>query len=252
MINLLAQQYCKVIQQPIVADPTSRFLKFRRPDIYAQIDRSKYTEEDFIRIDKLTYGSHVRLQFICPVDPCGCHKWESPIFTRVCDNSGCPFYLKGAGKTCRHQSFINNHILASEYAWDLNIGIDPLEISHYSHKELWFRCQKHKTCNQHIWKSTVANCSNGNSNRCPWCSIPCKQVCLCNSFMNNPLLKLLSQEFDKEKNIGIDPYKLSKGSHEYVWWKCFLCSFSWQSLLYHRTAGSGCPQCATKRNVENI
>ena len=49
MNNPLNQQfYCTVIQQQpiqIIADPNSHLFKFRRPDIYAQIDRNKYTKE---------------------------------------------------------------------------------------------------------------------------------------------------------------------------------------------------------------
>lgn len=320
MINPLAQEYCTVIQPQIIADPTSRFVKFRRPDIYAQIDRSKYTENDFIWIDKLTYGSTKKLWWICPVSPCECHKWETEIRNRMLDK-GCPFCSKnGARKTCIHQSFMNNPILASEYdwdlnpgvnpweistgsgielwfrctkhktcnqhiwkssinnrsnergcpfctglgkskqvclcdsfmsnpilaaeyAWDLNIGVNPREISHYSRTELWFRCTKHKTCNQHIWKSSINNRSSERG--CPWCDH--KQTCLCDTFMNNPLLKLLHEEFDKEKNIDIDPYKLSKCTGIYIWWKCIICLFSWQSKLSSRTHGNGCSQCASKR-----
>lgn len=314
-------KYCTVIQQQIVADPTSRFLKFRRPDLYTQIDRSKYTIEDFIWIDKLTYGSKVKLWWICILNPCGCHKWEATIKNRMVSKLGCPvcYGTGSATKVCIHKSFMINSQLASEYAWDLNPDINPWEISYGSNIEIWFRCTIHKTCKSHIWKSMIYNRSNERD--CPFCSIPCKQVCLCNSFMNNPqlayefdqqlnininpyeissgsnhiliwkcqnhkscdlhiwsamvstrsngagcpfcvnryvcpcntfmnnpLLTLLKDEFDQKINNDIDPYKLSSGSNEYVWWKCSTCLFLWQSTIYNRSNGNGCPKCASLKS----
>lgn len=329
MQQLTQQFYCTAIAPQIIADSTSRFLKFRRPDLYNQIDKEKskltlnLTDE---QIDKLTYGSGVKLWWICCLNPCGCHKWDAQICDRVGKNSGCPFCVKGGSykKTCIHSSFMNDHILAEEFDIERNIGVDPWKISISSDIELWWKCRNHKTCNEHIWKATLANrsknsnlgcpwcynkqtckcssfmndsilasefaydlnqgidpwkissdshidlwwrCSkhktcnthiwsanlnlrNRNSNLgCPWCYNQNGNICQCNTFMNNPLLTLLRDDFDFShfENVGINPYKLSTGSDKNVWWKCSTCLFSWKAIINSRSWGRGCPSCATQR-----
>ena len=247
---LTNQLYCMQINQSntqeIIGDPTSKLFKLRRPDIYSQIDRSKYTNEDFIKIDKLTYGSNFKLWWICNNNQCGCHVWQATINNRIGNSRGCPFCSGKNGQTCIHTSFMNNQQLNLEYAWDLNPNINPWEISHNSHKKIIWRCQKHKTCNNHVWESNVDNRTRGTN--CPFCIN--QQVCPCNSFMNNPLLSLLQEEFDYTniKNYNIDPWKYSSGSVEYLFWKCLFCLFSWSSRIDHRSNGSGCPRCASKRS----
>lgn len=244
--QVLANSTNQTVNSQLIGDQSSRLFKLRRPDLYLQIDRSRYNKDELDKIDKLTFGSNVKLWWICSSNKvCNCHVWEAQINERIRKNSGCPFC--SSSKTCSHMSFMNDKKLANEYAWDLNIGIDPWKISKYSHIELWFRCSSHKTCDEHIWSAQPHNRSR--ETNCPFCINYMGQVCLCNSFMNNPLLTLLRDEFDSnhQGNIGINPYKLSSGSEQNVWWKCSTCYFSWSTLLYYRSNGNGCPKCSEQR-----
>lgn len=56
----------------------------------------------------------------------------------------------------------------------------------------------------------------------------------------------LIQEWDYEKNDGLQPSDLTLGSNKPVWWKCSL-GHSWEISPNHRNRGSGCPYCANKK-----
>lgn len=240
------QLYCV----EITPDPTSKFLKFKRPEIFKQIDRLKYTQEELNKIDRLTCGSKTKLWWICLNNHCGCHKWLATIYDRTRNDgkaTGCPFCCLNR-KLCIHSiSIMNNSLLALEFDQCLNINIDPNKIAPFSNIELWWRCSRHKTCNDHIWRARASDRTNGSN--CPFCSIQRRSACRCDNFMNNPLLVLLRDEFDftNPNNKDINPYILSFGSHVYAWWKCSICNFLFGSTILNRSYGHGCPSCASKR-----
>ena len=60
----------------------------------------------------------------------------------------------------------------------------------------------------------------------------------------------LMKEWDYDKNSNIDPSILSKGVHITAWWICQKCGFSWQSMIYSRTMGTGCPNCSGRLNAK--
>lgn len=63
----------------------------------------------------------------------------------------------------------------------------------------------------------------------------------------------LLEEWDYEKNDSIcDPEKVSCGSNFKVWWKCRCCGHSWNTSIYVRTRGHGCPICARNKARESI
>lgn len=60
--------------------------------------------------------------------------------------------------------------------------------------------------------------------------------------IDNP--KLMA-EWNYEKNIDIDPSKLTIGSGKKIWWKCKKCKNEWQASINNRVGkGSGCPYCS--------
>ena len=62
----------------------------------------------------------------------------------------------------------------------------------------------------------------------------------------------LSKEWHPTKNEGLLPSMFTAGSGEYIWWQCSLCGHEWQTKIHHRTAGSGCPICARKKNKKPV
>ena len=53
----------------------------------------------------------------------------------------------------------------------------------------------------------------------------------------------LIAEWNYDKNIDLDPSKLTLGNHKKVWWKC--CKgHEWQAIIKDRNNGIGCPFCS--------
>lgn len=59
---------------------------------------------------------------------------------------------------------------------------------------------------------------------------------------------VLMEEWDWNKNneIGLNPEKISMKSDKKPWWICKACSASWQTAVYIRSNGHGCPICSRK------
>ncbi len=58
--------------------------------------------------------------------------------------------------------------------------------------------------------------------------------------------KKLLKEWDYEKNQGISPFLISRGSGKKFWWRCQK-NHSWQDSVLHRKHGRGCPYCSGRR-----
>ena len=55
-------------------------------------------------------------------------------------------------------------------------------------------------------------------------------------------MEQLLAEWDDEQNAPLTPQTISYGSSRRVWWKCGK-GHSWQTAVYSRNRGSGCPYC---------
>lgn len=52
-------------------------------------------------------------------------------------------------------------------------------------------------------------------------------------------------QWDGQKNLDLDPTKLTLGSGKYAWWRCLECSHSWRAIVNSRTGSlKRCPQCS--------
>ena len=58
----------------------------------------------------------------------------------------------------------------------------------------------------------------------------------------------LVQEWDIDKNEGMNPDSFSANANTKVWWKCSK-GHSWQALITSRGRGLGCPYCAGQRTL---
>lgn len=61
---------------------------------------------------------------------------------------------------------------------------------------------------------------------------------------------LLKQWADAE-NLPLTVQSVSRGSHQKVWWRCEK-GHLWQSVVYARSAGSGCPYCEHRRPQQRV
>ena len=54
----------------------------------------------------------------------------------------------------------------------------------------------------------------------------------------------LLKEWNYEKNGELKPETFSVSSKTKVWWKCSKCGYEWETSIYRRHTGHGCPYCA--------
>ena len=174
------------------------------------------------------------------------HEWESTIRNRHYLGHGCSI--------CSGKKNVPSVILATLYPklakeWhpSKNGTLTPFDVIPFSHKKVWWKCENH---DNHLWKSTVGNRSNGTG--CPFCSKVHKVVLSnCLATVNPELAK----EWHPTKNGSLTPFDVSVGMKGIkAWWKCDKGEdHEWESLISNRhTLGHGCSICTGKTVVPSV
>ncbi|MBT4035061.1 MAG: zinc-ribbon domain-containing protein [Candidatus Marinimicrobia bacterium] len=141
-------------------------------------------------------------------------------------------------------SFTKSHPdLALEIHPSKNPDFNPASYSEGSHKKIWWECP---FGDDHEWEAPIYSRVKGTG--CPVCSgrkvVPSN--CLATTHPD------LVQEWCWPKNISTTPHEVTAGSHKKVWWKCDKGSdHIWETSVYHRTSGEGCPVCSNNMLVES-
>lgn len=161
-------------------------------------------------------------------------EYESKIIDR---NNGkrCPYC---SGKKVNHTNslFSQKPDITSEWNYDKNADLTPHTVTCGSNKKVWWTCN---TCKSE-WESAISSRSNGKG--CPYCAG--LKVNHTNSlFLLNPEL---ASEWNYDKNRGLTPHSITCGVDKKVWWKCEY-DHEWESMIYSRNSGIGCPYCAGKK-----
>jgi hypothetical protein len=105
-------------------------------------------------------------------------------------------------------------------------------------RKAWWKCK-----NGHSYYTRIQSKTDGRG--CKYCS----------GRKDKPLSETdvrLLDEWDFEKNVGIDPYKITRGCHAKVWWKCKK-GHEWQAVVGNRVRSKiGCLFCINKKvNSDN-
>lgn len=141
---------------------------------------------------KFSTGSIKELIWKCKglntcTENCKPHIWKKDIYSRTVGKN-CPYCSNGGGvkKVCFCKSLCNNLLLKSEFDIILNIGLNPIEISHGSNIRTWWKCI---ICS-HKWKTAIY-CRTGNyKSGCPQCASKQKE-----SFGHRNLRLYLNNKF---------------------------------------------------------
>lgn len=144
------------------------------------------------------------------------------------------------------------HILDKYGHADLAITFDMLNT--FSNRVAIWKCTKticENKC-QHVFKTSVHARTRPRPSGCPYCCIPAKLVCSCNSFKGK-YPSLVSKYWDTEANVGKDSEKMSPHSHIKCNFKCtdVTCDHhKWLSTPHALVQGKGCPYCASQKFCE--
>ena len=131
--------------------------------------------------------------------------------------------------------------IASEWHPDKNGTLKPSDVKPKSNKRIWWKCKL-----GHEWESKINN-RTVNLTGCPYCSgnLPIKgETDLVTTYPK------IAEQWNKLKNGNLTPYEVTAKSNRYIWWSCS-GGHEWQSKVYHRTDGRGCPYCAGLKVIPN-
>ena len=165
------------------------------------------------------------------------HEWQAAVASRVSGN-GCPIC---AGKIV----VSGENDLASQYPhiareWHpfKNDALTPEQVTPFSNKKVWWRCEK-----GHDYQAVISG-RTMRGNGCPYCAN--KKVL---PGYNDLATRYpdLAKEWHPTKNGALTPQDVTPGSRRRVWWRCSE-GHEWQAVIYSRTGNqrNGCPVCAGK------
>lgn len=178
------------------------------------------------------YNTKTKMEFECLI----CRgKWEATP-DQMLQGSGCP-YCNGRKVLSGYNDLLTEYpMIASEWNYDRNEGLLPSEILPKNREKVWWKGK----CG-HEWKASIYGRTYKKIG-CPYCNGH-KVLQGFNDLSTS--FPFLLEEWDYDKN-DVQPTEVSKGSNKRVWWVCKRCGNEWQTKIYHRTSGAGCPKC--KRN----
>lgn len=130
----------------------------------------------------------------------------------------------------------DNSKLMSEWNWEKNSNISPYKLTCGSNKKVWWLCEK-----GHEWEATICNRAKGT--RCPYCTG--KKSLVGYNDLSTACPELAAQ-WHPIKNGDRTPQMFTVGSTKKVWWLCQE-GHEWETEIYHRTRGGGCPICSNQK-----
>jgi len=186
-----------------------------------------------------THGSGKEVWWRCPNG----HSYKSSIVGRTTRSRGCPFC---AGKAvCVENSLsVNFPELVKEWHPTKNGNLRPEDFTYGSNKKVWWLCPKN-----HPYKTLIKVRTRKNKNLgCPVCA---GQMVIPETSFAALFPDLLEQwDWEKNKQLGLDPYKIRPGADKKLFWKCSKGSdHRWQASINARTGAKkhGCPFCSGRR-----
>jgi len=158
------------------------------------------------------------------------HEWLAAIGHRS-RGQNCP-YCSGRYPSSSRNLLVSKSKLVQEWHPTKNGNLTPIDFTSNSNKTVWWRCKE-----GHEWATSINNRSNGTG--CPDCSgrYPTSSH---NLLVINPEL---AKEWHPTKNHDLTPRNVTPGSEKKVWWIC-KNDHEWESLVYSRSNGHGCPFCS--------
>ncbi|TXE18585.1 hypothetical protein ES692_05960 [Psychroserpens burtonensis] len=167
------------------------------------------------------------------------HEWEAVIYSRT-HGGGCPICsnYKVVISNCLATT---NPELAKEWHPTKNEKLTTYDVTHGTHKKVWWKCGKDET---HIWEAKVVK--RMKEQGCPFCAK--RQVILSNCLATlNPIL---AKEWHPKKNGTLTPYDVVPGYAKKVWWKCDKGEdHEWEATVNKRNNNRGCPICSGQKVV---
>ena len=135
--------------------------------------------------------------------------------------------------------------LSAEWHPTKNHDLQPLHVTPYSNKVVWWTCK-----NGHEWEAAINHRSNGSG--CPYCAN--KKVLSGYNDLKTTFPELAA-EWHPIKNGNKKPADALPYSNKKAWWICSN-GHEWEATIGSRSIGNGCPHCkgelGGKKRVANL
>jgi len=168
------------------------------------------------------------------------HSWQASVISRR-QGAGC-LYCSGKAVLIGFNDLKTKRPdLAGEWDYEKNGSLRPEHVTVQATPKVWWLCKK-----GHSYSSRIYNRYNGNG--CPYCAGNLPMVGETDLATVHPELV---KEWDYEKNYPKKPEDYTSQSNMKVWWVCEE-GHSWETLIYDRHNGTGCPYCARKLAIQGV
>ena len=196
-----------------------------RPEIAASWD----DEKNELTPHEVTVSSGKKVWWICERQ----HSYNSSVSNRT-EGKGCP-YCSGR-KACEEFNLsVQNPMLAKQWHPTKNGVLTPRDVKSKSGKKAWWLGE----CG-HEWETVIADRAHENQG-CPYCLGRKVNADNCLATTNPKL----AEEWHPTKNGDLTPKDVtSGGSRRKIWWIGKECGHEWDSSIYNRSQGKGCPYCS--------
>ena len=190
------------------------------------------TRNGTLRPEDVTTGSEKSVWWRCERG----HEWQSLVSLRTQRGQGCP-YCVGQRVISGETDLLTRYPeVAARWHPTRNGGVLPEEVMPYTHRRYWWQCEK-----GHEWQGMPLSLLQGCG--CPYCAgkkaIPGQTDLV-------TLRPDLAEQWHPEQNGNLSPRQISPGSTKKVWWLCER-GHPYQSMVFSRAEGCGCPYCAGKK-----
>ena len=223
---------CPKCSGKIVSDEKSFATLF--PDLAAQWVEDLNTPD---KPEEFLPGSESRFWWRCDKG----HIWQSSITSRTKGNN-CPYCGNKKVLTGFNDLGSMHPELIEDWDYEKNV-LSPGEILAGSNKKVWWKCRK---CG-HSWQAAISNRIRGTG--CPYCDG--KKVAVGKNDLKT-MYPNIAIEWNYEKNKDLLPSEVTPGSNKRVWWRCSRCNGEWETLVWSRVRGRGCPYCAGVKPIKGV
>lgn len=160
------------------------------------------------------------------------HIWEARVDSRAKAGNGCPFC---SGKRVSSGNSLQNlnPDLARQWHPTKNGDLTPSDVKTGSNKKVWWLCEK-----GHEWSAFIYSRTSGSG--CPFCAGQ-------KAHSENSLRAIyphLAKQWHLEKNGKKTPDNVTAKSDVKAWWICEKGHPAYQTKIYNRAMGKGCPVCS--------
>jgi rubrerythrin len=210
-----------------------KYLDETHPDLCKEWD---YERNGNITPNNVTFGSGRIVSWIC--ETCN-YRWKAKVVKRTRRSQGCP---SCAGRVANDTNNLKTlrPDLAEQWDCEKNGSLTPSNITFRSNKKVWWKCD---VCD-YEWKTTPNHRARSNDSKCPCCN---GKTLTSKNRLSDKYPKI-ALEWDYNKNLTTIPRNVFVGTHEKYWWIC-PNGHSYESAVYSRVEGKGCPECSKGRKT---